>query len=432
MARNVEPTRRLKSRAEGHTGETKMNSAYQIRALLLAIFLLMAGSGFLSTLIAVRLETAGISSGIIGLVATAYFAGLMLGSLRVERVITRIGHIRAFAVVVTVYSASSLAYAIVANPGVWTVLRFIDGFAMAGVFVCLESWLNQQASPRNRSAILAFYMIALYSGQAAGQFLLNLGQEAPDLPFMVSAIMLSIALLPVLLTRIEQPRIEAVTPFSLRRLYRVSPLGIVGTLVTGAMLGAFYALGAVYIQRLGLSLSQVALFTSCVIAGGVVLQYPLGFLSDRFDRRLVVIACFLAAAGTCALISLVDLGASGTIALGSLFGGFAFALYPLCVAHSNDHLTEEERIGASSGLVLTYSAGAVAGPLIGSAGMGILGPAGLFAAIGVLALLGGLFGIVRTFARAAVPADDQQTFQSLPRTTPMAAVLEAEGEPGPG
>ena len=403
-----------------------LTSVYPVRALLLAIFLLMAGSGFLSTLLAVRLEGEGASAGVIGLVATAYFGGLMLGSMRVERVIARIGHIRAFAAFVTVYSASSLTYAILDNPGVWTTLRFIDGFAMAGVFVCLESWLNQQASPQNRSAVLAFYMIALYSGQAAGQFLLNLGDSTPDLPFMVSAILLSIALLPVLLTRMEQPRIDAVAPFSLKRLYKVSPLGIVGTLITGAMLGAFYALGAVYIQRIGMGLSEVALFTSCVIAGGVALQYPLGILSDRFDRRLVVIACFLAAALVCLPIVLADLGATWTIGLGSLFGGFAFALYPLCVAHSNDHLSEDERIGASSGLVLTYSAGAVAGPLIGSAGMGALGPAGLFAVIGGLALLGGLFGIGRTFARAAVPSDDQQAFQSLPRTTPMAAVLEAE------
>ena len=407
-----------------------ISSAYPVRALLLAIFVLMSGSGFLSTLIAIRLEAAGVSAGIIGLVATSYFAGLMLGSMRVERVILRIGHIRAFAAFVTVYSASSLTYAIIDSPSVWTALRFVDGFAMAGVFVCLESWLNQQASPGNRSAVLAFYMIALYCGQAAGQFLLNLGDSAPDLPFMVSAILLSIALLPVLLTRMDQPRIEAVAPFSLKRLYTVSPLGIVGTLLTGAMLGAFYALGAVFIQRIGLGLSQVALFTSCVIAGGVLLQYPLGMLSDRFDRRLVVIACFLAAAAFCAPLALWEMGPTPLIALGALFGGFAFALYPLCVAHSNDHLSEEERIGASSGLVLTYSAGAVAGPLIGSAGMGSFGPQGLFLVIGSLAIVGGIFGIARTFARAAVPSGEQQIFQSLPRTTPMAAVLEAEDVEG--
>lgn len=409
-----------------HTGEGMLSSALPLRPLLLAIFVLMAGSGFLSTLIAIRLELAGASALLIGLVATSYFGGLMVGSLRVERAIARIGHIRAFAAFVTVYSATSLSYAIFDYPVIWTILRFVDGFVMAGVFVCLESWLNQKASPESRSTALAVYMIALYCGQAAGQFLLNLGNSSPDLPFMVSAILLSVALLPVLLTRLEQPRIETVSPFSIRRLYKVSPLGIVGTLVNGAILGAFYALGAVYIQRIGMELSQVALFTSCVIAGGVALQYPLGILSDRFDRRLVVIACFLAVAAICAPLSLFVLPSLGTIALGSLFGGFAFALYPLCVAHSNDHLDDRERIGASSGLVLTYSAGAVAGPLLGSAGMGALGPQGLFGVIGTLALIGGIFGIWRSFVRPSVPAEDQQAFQSLPRTTPMAAVLEGE------
>ncbi|WP_394730640.1 MFS transporter [Altererythrobacter sp. GH1-8] len=403
-------------------------SALSVRALLVAIFILMAGSGFLSTLIAVRLEQAGVAALLIGLAATSYFSGLTLGSLRVESLISRIGHIRAFAAFVTIYSASSLVYAIIDQVPVWIVLRFIDGFAMAGVFVCLESWLNRQASPSNRSTILAIYMIALYFGQAAGQFLLNLGENAPDLPFMISAVLLSIALLPVLLTRMEQPKIEHFAPFSLRRLYSASPLGIFGTLATGAMLGAFYAMGAVYVQRIGMGLSQVALFTSCVIAGGVALQYPLGILSDRFDRRRVIIACFLVVAALSAALAAFPLPAIGTIALGTLFGGFAFALYPLCVAHSNDHLAEDERVGASSGLVLTYSAGAMAGPIVGSAGMGSMGAAGLFVVIGAIAGLGAIFGMWRMIARAPVPSSDQQAFQSLPRTTPMAAVLEVDDQ----
>ena len=407
-------------------------SALSVRALLIAIFVLMAGSGFLSTLIAVRLEQAGVASLAIGLAATAYFSGLTLGSLRVERLIARIGHIRAFAAFVTVFSASSLTYAVLDTPPLWIALRSIDGFAMAGVFVCLESWLNRQATPRSRSGILAAYMIALYCGQAAGQFLLNLGKAEPDLPFMLSAILLSIALLPVLLTKMEQPVIESGTAFSLRRLYDVSPLGIVGTLATGAMLGAFYALGAVFIQRIGLDLAQVALFTSCTIAGGVVLQYPLGLLSDRFDRRRVITACFAISALLCAGFVALDMPALGTIALGSIFGGFAFALYPLCVAHSNDHLEESERIGASSGLVLVYSVGAMAGPMLGSAAMSVLGAPGLFAMIGAIAAAAALFGLWRMAISAPVPADEQQQFQTLPRTTPMVALLEGEDEAASG
>lgn len=399
-----------------------------VRTLLAAIFMLMAGSGFLSTLIAVRLESAGASALVIGLVGTAYFAGLMAGSLSVSKLIGRIGHIRTFASCVTVFSASSLAYAIAVDPISWGVLRLVDGIAMAGVFVCLESWLNRQAAPQTRSMVLAAYMVFLYSGQAAGQFLLNLGKEQPHLPFMISAILLSLALLPVLLTRLEQPTVEKVEPFSLRKLFDASPLGIVGVVLTGSLLGAFYALGSVYVQRLGLGLSQVALFTSCVIGGGVVLQTPLGLLSDRFDRRRVIIFCFFAVSALCAAIALLDLPRIALFALGSLFGGFAFALYPLCVAHSNDHLAEEQRLGASSGLVLAYSAGAVLGPMLGSSGMTVFGAPGLFGIMGGLALAGALFGLVRVVLAKPVSAEDQQHFRPLPRTTPMAAVLEAEAE----
>jgi len=402
-------------------------SLNSVRTLLVAIFVLMAGSGFLSTLIAVRLESAGQGSLIIGLVATSYFAGLTVGALKVTPLIERVGHIRAYAAFVSVYSASSLTYAILDLPALWIALRFADGFVMSGVFVCLESWLNRVAKPDNRSAILAAYMIALYAGQAVGQFLLNLGENDPALPFMASAVLLSISVLPVVLTKIQQPILEEVAPFSLKRLYEASPFGVVGTVATGMMLGAFYALGAVFVQRVGMPLSQVALFTSCVIAGGVALQYPLGRLSDRFDRRRVIIGCAIATAALCAGLAWVREPAA-IFLVGALFGGFSFALYPLCVAHSNDHLEESERVGASSGLVLIYSVGAVGGPMAGSVAMSIFGPAGLFGAIGIVSLGAAFFGMWRMAVSPAVPEADQQDFQSLPRTTPMAAVLEDEGE----
>ncbi len=405
-------------------------SFLSIRTLLLAIFMIMAGSGFLSTLIAIRLEQNGASALVIGLVATAYFGGLTLGSVRAPRMIAQVGHIRAFAVFVSVYSASSLAYAIVDHAGIWAALRVVDGFVMSGVFVCLESWLNRQATPANRSAILAAYMISLYAGQAGGQFLLNLDGVFPSLPFMLSAILLSLAVVPVAVTRMEQPVIERLAPFSARRLYEASPLGVVGTVATGLMLGAFYALGAVYIRRIGMEISQVALFTSVVIAGGVALQWPIGLLSDRLDRRKIILACLGAVAVISAGMMLVAASPLATVALGCLFGGVTFALYPLCVAHSNDHLEEDERIGASGGLVMAYSVGAMAGPLLGSGGMLIAGPIGLFATIGGVALATLVFGVWRTLRRSPVPGEEQGSFRGLPRTSPMAAVLEGEGAAG--
>ena len=401
-------------------------SLVSVRTLLVAIFVIMAGSGFLSTLVAVRLEATGINAFAIGVVAAAYFAGLTVGSLRVPRIIARVGHIRSFAAFVSIFSASSLAYSITMTAPFWGILRFIDGFMMAGVFVCLESWLNRQANAKTRSAILAAYMIALYGGQALGQFLLNLGAERPSLPFVLAAILLSLSVVPVVLTRIDQPKIDVVAPFSLRALYAASPLGVIGVLTTGAILGAFYALGAVFIHRLGMGLAEVAFFTSCVIGGGVALQWPLGLLSDRFDRRTVIVGCLLIVLAVSIALALFAEPSPRLFVLGALFGGFAFALYPLCVAHSNDHLTEEQRVGASSGLVLTYSAGAVAGPLIGSGGMQVMGVQGLFGAIAAIASLGVTFALWRAVVGKPVDAAQQGAFQPIPRTTPMVAMLEAE------
>lgn len=401
-------------------------SLLNVRTFLLAIFLIMAGSGFLSTLIAVRLEAAGASALVIGLAATAYFTGLFAGSLTVSKLIGNVGHIRSFAAFVSVFSASSLAYALHESAAIWLVLRFIDGLVIAGIYICLESWLNEKAEPANRSSVLAGYMVALYSGQAVGQFLLNLGEESPALPFMYSAILLSIAVLPVVLTKDVQPKIEDLKPLAIKKLYRISPLGVVGVTATGLMLGAFYALGAVFIRRLGMDLSDVAFFTSCVIAGGVALQWPLGMLSDRFDRRRVIVGTFVGAVLVCAAIMYSLDSRLLLFPLGALFGGMTFALYPLCVAHTNDHIDESQRVGATGGLVLAYSAGAMVGPVVGSIGMGSFGAGGLFGAIGVVALSVSAFGFWRLFIAQAVPAEDQQAFQNLPRTTPMATSQELD------
>ena len=402
----------------------------QVRTFLLAIFMIMAGSGFLSTLLAVRLENDGTAAPLIGLVGTAYFAGLTVGSLRVGGLIAQIGHIRSIAAFVSVFSASSLSYALWQDVAFWAVLRFIDGFAIAGVFVCLESWLSERTDTRTRSSALAAYMVALYLGQAMGQFLLNIGEDAPALPFMFSAILLSLALLPVVLTRVPQPDIGELQPLSVKRLYAISPLGMIGTAATGLMLGAFYALAAVFVRRMGLSLADVAFFTSCAIGGGVLFQWPLGLLSDRFDRRKVIVAIFLAAALVASAIALVGDHRGLLFVLGSLFGGVAFALYPLCVAHTNDHIEAHERVGASGGLVLLYSLGAVAGPLVGSLAMAMAGPAGLFGAIGATALLATGFGLWRVYAADPVPSEDQSAFQSIPRTSAVALGAEEESSEG--
>jgi MFS family permease len=403
-----------------------LSSALQVRSLLVAIFILMAGSGFLSTLIGLRLERAGSGTMAIGTVATAYFAGLAFGALRTRTIVYRVGHIRASAAFVSLLSASTLTYALITNPFAWTGLRFIDGLCVAGVFVCLESWLNAQAEPQTRGSILANYMISLYSGQALGQQLLNVGSDK-SAPFLIASILISIAIIPVALTRIEAPPLHESEAISLSNLYHSSPLGVIGAVTTGLMLGAFYGLAAVHVRRLGLNLAHTATFMSVVILGGVVLQWPLGRLSDQFDRRVVIVVCSAAAMAASLALALITTTGVALLVLGCLFGGLSFTLYPLCVARTNDRLEPNSRVAASGGLILLYSVGAAVGPS-GAAGIiTLVGSPGLFLFIGACAGVTMVFGLWRLSSSDRVPEALQQTYQIMPRTTSVAAMLDPNG-----
>ncbi len=407
-----------------------LTAIFSVPSLLLAIFTLMAGSSFLATLVSLRLDAGGSHALMIGIVGTGYFAGLTVGARRVTALIGRVGHIRTFAAVASLLSATALAFPIV-PPGLgWAALRFLNGIAMAGVFICLESWLNERAEASTRGSVLAGYMLALYSGQALGQILLTLDMADQAMPFAMAAMLVSLAAIPVALTRIASPEIFDATPLKVVELYHVSPLGCIGTIVTGLMFGSFYALGAVYVLRQGGSVDDAAWFMTAVILGGVALQFPLGRLSDRFDRRKVIIALFGGTILSSLALALAGLSGAASLALGMAFGGLGFALYPLCVAHTNDHLKPEQRVGASGGLVLIYSLGAAVGPFVAGGAMETFGPSGLFLFLAGCAAITFGFGLWREWRTDSIPEALQQDFQVLPRTTPVAASLDPYAEEG--
>ncbi|MFC4174193.1 MFS transporter [Microvirga sp. GCM10011540] len=346
---------------------------------------------------------------------------------------TGYGHIRAFTAFASALSGISLVYALHLDPLLWSLLRLSEGFCMAGLFICVESWLNDRTTSETRGKILAFYMVCLYAGQAGGQFMLNLQDESGFLLFALVSILISFAVIPVALTRVAPPILPHVEGLSFYRLYEASPLGMVGTVSSGLVLGSFYSLGPSFSSEIGLDLSQTGMFMSAVIFGGVLLQLPVGRLSDVFDRRLVII-------GVLTAMVLVSAGTAAAAYPGSpllywaalVFGGASFALYPLCVAHMNDHLGAAARVSASGGLILAYSAGATLGPLLSSGVMTLTGAPGLFAFTAMVSSFALVFGLWRMRARPSPPAEQQGPYQMLPRTTPVIAPLDPRSEPGDG
>lgn len=405
-----------------------------ISSLMCAVALLMLGTGMLGTLVSVQLAAAGAQSFAIGVTMAAYYAGLTAGSLYAYKLIARVGHIRAFSALASALSAAALAHVLALDLVLWAVLRLIEGFCMAGLFICIESWLNHQATPRNRGQLLSFYMITLYGAMALGQQLLTLEDPSGTLRFTVTSLLLSVALLPVALTRVAPPVLPDIRSFGYRRLYEASPLGVVGTVISGLVSGAIYGMAPVYATRLNFGDAGTALFMTVIILGGMLLQWPLGKLSDLFDRRTVIIglsaALALTSAGMAAAAGLPSQWPLFAVSL--LFGGLAFTLYPVCIAHTNDHIDGADLVAASGGLILAFSVGATVGPLAASGTMSAIGPSGLFAFTGACALGAMVLGLWRTRMRPPPPAEAQGPFRALPNTTPVIAPLDPRGEESQG
>lgn len=398
---------------------------YSLFALLLSVVLMMSGAGALTTVLSVRLDGAGVSAGLIGLTTTAYFAGTIFGSVTAGRAVSRVGHIRAFAVFTSLLSAATLGHVLTETAVGWGILRVVEGYCMAGLLICVESWLNQTAQAGNRGKILALYMICLYGGYGAGQFLLGLPGMGGAAMFAVLSICLSVALVPVALTRQTPPPLPQMKSFSIRKLYAVSPFGVVGAGASGAMTGTLYGLGPVFALKLGYDAEQAGQFMSAAVLGGVLLQWPLGWLSDLFDRRTVLVGLF--AALVCAGLgaALLPDGAFSAVLVAAVFlGGLTFAVYPVSIAQTNDHLEPDDMAAAGGGLILLYSAGAAIGPFLASTAMEQWGAVGLPLFSCVIAGGAALFGVWRMRVQPCVPAQEQGPFTAMPRTTPMVVSLD--------
>lgn len=409
-------------------------------ALLLGIGLLMLGNGLQGSLLSLRAHMEGFATPVTGIVMSGYYAGFLAGSTFAPAVVKRVGHIRVFAALSTLASAAVLLHTLFLDPITWTGLRLITGFCYAGLYVVAESWLNDRATNETRGQLLSIYMVIMLGAMALGQFLLNLADPRDFTLFIVISVLISFAVIPIALSTGPVPGFDAPAPVSLKQLLAVSPLGVVGTFGVGVTQGAVLGMGAVYAEQVGLALSNLAAFMAVLIAGGMVLQWPMGHLSDRFDRRRVITAATLVAGAVAFAMALVPGTAAPSsgvqptpvpvawlFGLAGLFGGLCFPLYSLCIAHTNDFLTPKQMVAASSALVLVMGVGAILGPATAAASMALIGPSGLFWYVGAVHCAIGLFALYRMTRRAARPLEEQGRYVAVPvRASPVAAAAGSQ------
>ena len=396
-----------------------------IWALLVGMVLIMMGNGMHFTLIGVRGGIEGFSSAELAVVTSGYFMGFLSGARLAPVMIRRVGHVRVFAALGSFMSAGLIAFPLVTEPWAWTLLRILLGFCMSGVYVTAESWLNNAATNESRGSVLSAYMLAQTLGVIAAQGILSAGDAGGSALFIGASILVSVSFAPILLSATPVPAAELAKPMSLPRLFRESPLGAVGIMLLGGVFAAQSGMGAVYGAQVGLTVSQVALFVAMLFAGSLVLQYPIGFLSDRMDRRRLILGAAVCGVGACVLgflsQSLWFLMAAAFIA-----GGVATPLYSLFIAHTNDFLQIEDMPAASGGLVFGYGLGAIFGPLVTGWTMQYVGPEGFWLVMLVLFAMIAAYAAWRMTRRAGVPVDETDAYLAVLPTTSQVAV-EAAG-----
>lgn len=400
-----------------------------IVVLLSGLALLLVGAGLLGTLLGVRATLASFSNIETGLIMAGYYLGYVTGTLLAPRVIRNVGHVRTFAALASLAAASTLGFGLIVHPLVWLVLRILNGLCIVGLYMVVESWLSEQSAGPKRGQIFSIYMMTTLAALGAGQFLLLVGNTTEMVPFALVAILITLGVVPVAVTRVHEPNIALAVPVRLRELLHTSPLGTIGALGAGAVNGAFWGMTPVFGQRLTLSDLDIALLMSVTIFGGAVLQWPIGHLSDRFDRRRVLIGVSLATAFVAAGGAYIVIHDSpGLLLTACLYGGLMFSLYGISVAHTNDHLHHGQVLEATRGLLLVYGIGALGGPLLGGIAMDLIGPVGLPAVSAAMASMLGLYGIYRMTQRIAPPLAEQTEYVPLVRTTPVALAMHPDTE----
>jgi MFS family permease len=368
-------------------------------ALFLGIFLLMVGNGLQGTLLGLRGEMEGFSTLALSFVMSAYFLGFLFSSRFTPELIRRVGHVRVFAAMGSMISAVLILYPTLVDPIAWTIGRVVIGFCFCGVYITAESWLNDASSNETRGKALSLYMIMQMAGIVFAQYIVSQGDVSGYVVFIIPSVLVSLAFAPILLSAKPMPAFAATKPMRIAALVRTSPLGCVGMFLLGGVFAAQFGMSAVYGSRAGLSVGEISFFVSAVYVSALVAQYPIGWLSDRMDRRLLIIwIALLGGAGS--LIAFLLPGSFLLIVIsGAIVGGTSNPLYALLIAYTNDYLEKEDMAAASGGLLFINGLGAIAGPLIVGAMMDVIGDNGYWLFTATLMLALGGYGVYRATQR---------------------------------
>ncbi len=392
--------------------------------LFLGMTFLMLGNGLQGTLVSWRATYEGFTPSMIGWIMTAYYVGFLGGSILTPMLIKGVGHIRVFAALASMASAAILVQILLISPTSWLLMRLLIGFCFAGTYVIVEGWLNAGSDNKSRGQILSIYMLVSYGGLAAGQFLLKVADPAKYELFLLASILLSFALVPVLISKSQAPEELENENMGIRKLVRIAPAGVASILVSSIAQGSMFGMGAVYGVNAGMDISEIALLMSVFIGVGALAHWPLGWLSDQIDRRLVVVSASSIAVLLCFYLLQIDKSHTWFFLLYGLLGGMILPIYSIGVAHTNDRLKPEQMTSASGTIVLLYGIGATLGPISIGYILKIYGNSAYFIYLGIISLVTAIIVLYYIFQRKAVPDEEQSNYQIVPES-PTAVAMDA-------
>ncbi len=401
-----------------------LSTAAATWALFLGLALVMAGNGLQGSLLGIRSEAEGFGLAVSGIVMACYFAGFFAGSIYATHVLKTVGHIRVFAALASTASSAVLIHSVWINPLAWGLMRFVFGLCMAGLYVVVESWLNELADNTTRGRLLSVYMVVTMAGVSVGQFLLNVADTNGFALFILSSVLVSLSLVPISLSTTSSPPITVPTPISVKQIWEIVPTGLVTSFFVGAAAGTLLGIGAVYAATVGMPDSRIAIFMTAPMVGALLGQVPIGWISDRVSRRAVIVVVSLVATGAAIAPTMFDPQSNIVIVAMFVLGATLFPAYSLGIAYTNDWLRADQVLGASASLVRVNGTGAVLGPLVSAALMSFADPQMFFWVIGAMTLAVAIYVGYRVMVAEAPPEARKVRFIAYPsRASAVAAQL---------